>query len=57
MASYIYDVYDNDKRLLGTFNDITNDTVFVEAFFYKYKLEKFSLTIRQVNAKAKTAIY
>ncbi len=57
MASYIYEVYDNDKRLLGTFNDIINATVFVEAYFYKYNQEEFSLTIRQVDANAKTAIY
>lgn len=57
MASYIYEVYDNDKRLLGTFNDITNAIVFVEAYFYKYNQEEFSLTIRQVNANEKKAIY
>lgn len=57
MASYIYEVYDNDKRLLGTFNDIINATVFVEAYFYKYNQEEFSLTIKQVNTNAEAASY
>lgn len=57
MASYIYEVYDNNNRLIGTFNNIVDATIFIEAYFYKYNQEEFSLTIKQVDNRANTANY
>lgn len=57
MINNKYEVYDDNKRLVGIFNEIADAIIFIEAYFYKYNQEEFSITIKQVDNQAKTGFY